>query len=477
MSSIEGRVVSSSVLKDADLCPYTDISLSWGQWVARAAIIAGIAFAVLVGNILTLGTPLICRLISDYSKKDLRMEIARRQIEHLRTAQLDEKSLEGIEDHFAKRVLYLKDQIRACHVQKDSVEKLYQTFQGFAKDEKFMRVFHDLGRHPAVQFLKDLSVKFRSAPMEDQIIDHARSRYRYVGKRTLEGTAAILRKDQEELGFRRKGLNSVFWALAHPDCWVHSLDSILFPHAYNSQQSNPTYCAHKMQYLGKQVEFIIGSTPFNDPVYSEIFSKCGREIRFNVMDWSEGHERGWIEKMQRIADQSEGLDHIAMGFSKREFLKSDAFINAYRDALLKQKIPMSNDEIRLLSEEIKGMFKDVDSQDRLTKHAILIAFDALMGAKMIHKKVQEEDSEEPLQIAIACKQCFDRGPIYFAAILYFLKNGEMDDTTFYLLAGLPMFRAPLSENRKQFDDRFRVYERFTQVMNLPAVLEERRAHL
>src|SRR5205085_721205 len=85
-----------------------------------------------------------------------------------------------------------------------SVELVYKQLQKLARHPGFSSTFARLEKdaHPAAQFLKVLSIKFRSADMSDLLIDHAREKLGDIqpdqdGKYSIGKTGEALR------GFRK----------------------------------------------------------------------------------------------------------------------------------------------------------------------------------------------------------------------------------------------------------------------------------
>jgi hypothetical protein len=524
-----------------------------GPWqktvaVAKKILLGAVVFVgTVLGNIVTFGIPTILSRVSNYKRNGIKKAVEKCQIEHVGTAlfcglkgkekwqkQSDQVSMDRSslfketnkngritenEEYFIQEVVGLRDQIcdlykqqKNSEVSVGSLEKVYLQFQKLVQNPNFMDVYHSLEPkdHSGVNFLKLLAAKFRSANVSDLLIQHAKSELGFVsqdadGGYTIGKTGEILAKYRDQPSFKQNFL----WAISHPFAWYHALNSRFLHNKYDSHEANPTYSVHEIEYPrndGKasiKARFIAGPTPFNDPVYEQIFSKNGHELRFNIMDMSkERNEAPWIKKMDRIAHESNGhTQQVVWGFStkkKKGFLKPtdlDPLINGYKNALLKEnacrslnssigvKIPealLSDQEIENACQHAKALIQELkpDLTQKAARHAALVIVDTMMATGMIIRYldglkdlVDDPNIDEDMRavhIAIACKQCFDRGPVYFAALMLFIRSlsnsKPLNEDEFYKITGLPVFRAPLNEGREQIKEKFSVYEKLAQTL-------------
>jgi len=502
-------------------------------------VIAG----TVVGNILTLGIPSFVSLYSNYNKKGVKEEIECRRIDHLYTAlfcslqgtdkwkvlneEVPESALTGNllnpdKDtlFFINEVKDLRMSISKLHdsrvekeIDLDSVEGVYKKFQHLANNIRFMSVYRSLepSDHPAVNFLKVLSAKFRSAEMTDLLIDHAKEKLGVVTPDQAAGYS-IAKTGDALAGFRKEPsfAQNFFWAISHPTNWFHSCESKWLQKKYDSHESNPTYTVQEVEYTTKNqktitARFTAGPTPFNDAAYQNIFLSNGHELRFNIMDTAKAEEHGWVTKMAQVANDSNGhLEHVVLGFvtkEKRGYLDAtelDPLIDGYQEALLAGNasrtiqdrkidngvmIPnhlLSDPQIQSACSHAKALVKGLkpDLSKKEARHAVLVAVDTMMalgtminyleGVKDLTEDKSVDEDMRAVYIAIACKQCYDRGPVYVAALQLFFRSLSQDtplsSNEFYQIAGLPLFRAPLGEGREQQEKKFAVYEAFAKML-------------
>lgn len=546
--SIYPTLIAREAVKQVKEQPHGRISkMPAGPWEKTVHVVKKILISIFVfvgtvlGNIATLGIPTAISLYSDGQKIDTKIEIEAAQIKHILTALkcglhgtdkwvpqssevlIDETSLlkeikgEPNEDqrYFVREVIGLRHQIAELQkrdVTVGSLEKIYKQFQKLVKEPRFMTVFRDLevSDHSAVNFLKILAAKFRSAKVSELLIQHAREELGELGPDPKVGGYSIGQTGEALAEYREKPSfkHNFLWAISHPFAWYHSCESQWLHKKYDSHESNPTYSVHEVEYstIANQTikaQFIAGPTPFNDPVYEQIFSKTNHELRFNIMDMSKkGSEDRWIQKMDRIANESNGhTQQVVWGFATKKkggFLKPtqiDPLIDGYRDALLHQnacrslesstgvKVPetlLSEGQVMKACEHAKALIKDLnpDLTKKSARHAALVIVDTMMatgtminyleGLKDLISNPKIDEDMRSVHIAIACKQCFDRGPVYFAALMLFFRSltnsNALSKEEFYKITGLPLFRAPLNEGREQIEGKFKVYEQLAQML-------------
>lgn len=518
--------------------------------VARAVIVGCIA---VIGNILTLGIPLACKFVADKKNKAVKEEIENNQIEHLYTAltiglsggdkwKMDSlnnsfqwnqtklaKEIEtfgiGREDaaYFAEKVLKLRDGIYVLKKQllngekaaPGSVEKVFDRFQKYARNPKFMNVFRALAQKDSApaNFLKVLAAKFHSPNMEGLVVQHAKVELGAI-EADMEGGYSVGKVGeaiggyQKETRFRRdRWYQKIIWAITNPVALYHSWESQARPDMYNSRESNPIHTVLSVKIPDGDGNFalarlVAGPSPFNDPVYRKIFLTEGHELRFDIMDTCKKHEYKMISKLDAMAKESKGhLEHVLYGFQSKADLgyldHTDAvsLIDGYRDVLLDSrtlrdqqsdhgvviaKHQLSDEEIEAACDETLALVQELDPDlsDPKARHAVLVLVDTMMSLGIIrnyfrnHKELFKDPNIDPdmkaLYIATACKQCFDRGPVYLSTLMLFLRSlsssKPLNEDEFYRIAGLPLFRAPLNEGREQLSRKSEVFEALTQIL-------------
>lgn len=518
--------------------------------VARAVIVGMIA---VIGNAVTLGIPLACKVVSDWGKKERKKEIETREIEHLYTAltiglsgeekwcinssknslQWDDHSLckeiesKGIakEDalYFAKKVLKLRNAvyelkaglIKGEKVEVGSVEKVFEKYQKYARSERFMRIFSILESEDCkvINFLKALAVKFQSTNIEEILIQNAKEELGPVEKDLPDGYSIgkigeAMLAHQDEIRFRRdRWYQKLIWAITNPVAFYHSWESLVLPDVYNSRDTNPFHAVHSIEINDAQgnkhlARLIAGPSPFNDPVFKKIFLKDAYELRFDIMDTNKKHEYSMIRNLEAIAQESNGhLEHVLFGFQikkDRGYLNHDRIeplIDGYEKILLDsrslrkyksdhgvviKKNHLSDEQIRAACEETKILMQELnpDLSDLGVRHAVLVAVDAMIALGIIqnyfknHKEILTNPNIDPdlksVYITAACKQCYDRGPVYLSAMMLFLRSlnssEPLSDSEFYRIAGLSLFRAPLNEGREQQSQKAKVFFSLTQML-------------
>lgn len=508
-----------------------------GRWeltvqLFKKILIAAFVFTgTLLGNLLTLGIPTLISRCSEMKKANVKQGI-----ETLRVARLQSALKCGLsgnekwrlkaaevpllqtlpnptkeETYFFSKVAQLREAVAKLKpTQPDAVETLYKQFQRLAKDPTFIKVFRDLEPtdHPAVNFLKLIAAKFRSADVSNLLIQHAKEELGSV--KPDQGAGFSIGKTGEALvEYRKKPSfkHNFLWAISHPFAWFHSCEGEWLHKKYDSHLSNPTYTVHQFDYTTQdrkkiRARFMAGPTPFNDPVYHKIFLKEGHELRYNIMDTAKAPEHAWIKKMDNASKESDGhLEHIVWGFATKEkqgYLEAselDPLIDKYEKALLNgcrtldcpkrdngvlipQKF-LSDPQIKEACRLTKSLLShlDIDLTHKSGRHAALVAVDTMMAMgiminylESLKHVVEDETIDEDMRaiyIATACKQCFDRGPVYFSALMLFFRSlnnsSPLTEEEFYKIAGFPLFRAPLNEGREQIHGKFTVYEQFAKM--------------
>ncbi len=501
-----------------------------------------VVVSTLVLNSLFLFIPAGLSLYSNFNKKSVQAEVETRRIEHLHTALM--RGLEGegkwkrqaseitheqllgpapkdeATDRFLAEVIELRDQISSLETSRKkgdvavgSVESVYKRLQKLAGDQQFMQVFRALEKvdHPAVNFLKLLSAKFRSANMSEVLVGHAKHELGEVtadknGGYSVGKTAEVLASYREKPSFAK----NFFWAISHPLGWYHSCESKWLQTQYDNNESNPTYTVQEVDYTTKgnkrlKVRFTAGPTPFNDDAYQKIFLREGRELRFNIMDTGKSEEHEWVRKMDEAAKSSNGhLEHVVLGFvtkEKRGYLESanlDTLIGGYQSALLDGNacrsiqprkvdngvvIPeklLSDEEIKGACSRAKALVRELnpDLTSKHARHAVLVVADTMMAMgtmvnylEGLKRTIEDESIDEDMRavfIAAACKQCYDRGPVYLASLMIFFRSltdsSSLTKDEFYRIAGIPLFRAPVNEGREQQEGKFAVYEELAEML-------------
>lgn len=473
--------------------------------VNRAAKLAIISIVAVLGNILTLGIPLACRLISDYRNRDKARAIENIQIDHLYTAVNDKGigslnwTIETLAQelnhsdglYFAEEVIHLRNQVYLLkekrengHLQPGSVEALYTTFQKLISDGRFLKIYREVEGQgsSAVRFIKALAQTFQTADVSGVLLDLAKEKLSGIlpekQSYTIRDTGDILSAYHERTtAFRRdSALQKFFWAVAHPEVLFHSWESNSSPEHYNPRLSNPSYAVHhdSFQINGERrsLRFLAGPTPFNDPVYREITSKSFPEVRFNIMDISKKHESVMIRNIEQVAEESNGyLKHALFGFvtkEKRGLLNPNtlnALIDGYKKALISEEL-LSDEEMTtcctLSQELIQEANPTLDLRDVKTRHAALVIVDTMISLAILMKEKGQID------VSLACKQCYDRGPVHFSALLLFVRSlrtaEPLTQDELYRIAGLPLLRAPLGEGREQLREKLAVYQKFTEIL-------------
>lgn len=389
------------------------------------------------------------------------------------------------------------------------VEALYEKFQAFAGSPTFVAIFKNLKsiepNNELVEFLENLAERFYSANMKELLQAHVQERIEDLSsgdhKYPIGKIGDVLKQERDRnLCFRKDGgLSCLFWGITHPQALYNSWTASSRPDLYRPGASNPTYVVDEMTMDRVQLKFIAGPTPYNDPIYKHFFLGSNYELRFDIMDTSHKNERHMIDEMQTVANESsKHSKHTVLGFAAEEKNAPmgetgvDDIINSYEEQLLSAKnnsaignaksirengmfIPyLSVEEIRLACEKAKNLVNGLQIgsetlKDKHTKHAILVVVDTMIALGTLIKSVQaHKDKREPLYVATACKQCFDRGPVYLLALRLFVRSLEKTDglssEEVYQIAGLPLFRAPLNEGREQISRKEIVLEAFTQML-------------
>ncbi|MBX7067326.1 MAG: hypothetical protein K1X28_08855 [Parachlamydiales bacterium] len=431
----------------------------------------------------------------------------------------------GKEDaaYFAEKVLKLRNAVyklklqlmNGKKVEAGSVGKIFEKFQKYARIERFMQIFRTLEPKDCapINFLKALAAKFHSADMEELLIQHAKEEIGPVEK-DMEGGYSIGKLGeamdicQRETRFRRdRWYQKIIWAITNPVAFYHSWESQARPDIYNSRESNPIQTIHSVEIpdgKGNMVlaRFIAGPSPFNDPVYRKIFLKEGYELRFDIMDTCKKHEYPMVKKLDTIAKESNGhLEHVLFGFQSKKDLgylnhtDVESLIDGYKDVVLDSralrdqetdhgvviaKHQLSDAQIKAACDETKALMQELnpDLTNRKARHAVLVAVDTMMALGIIrnyfqkHQSVLKDPNIDPdmksVYIATACKQCYDRGPVYLSTLMLFLRSlkssAPLSEDEFYRIAGLPLFRAPLNEGREQLSPKSEVFHHLTQML-------------
>lgn len=377
----------------------------------------------------------------------------------------------------------------------EDLKGTYKALQALLNKKGFVQSIHSVQKgdpaYPAVEFLLELTQILRSTNIEKELIEHARSKINpsiqpISEKRySLAQTAEAINRFNQECPYKRNNrVQSLFWAKDNPEHAHHSIHSNFYPEHYDSTRSNPTYVIQKMNYRtakGQSIDthLVAGPTPFNDPVYKHLFLKRAKELRFNVMDRGKANEKVMIHKMDQVADQSEGhLTHVVLGFKKGKYAKPktvDALIDGYKEHLIenhgsKGKNHLEDRQIKLACESAKSFVKQLnpDLSQKDTRHAILVIVDTMMALGMVINELENSTSTDPHFISVACKQCFDRGPVYMIALMIFLRSLDqgnlLTEEEFLHISGFPMIRAPLNEKRAQINRKFQVYQAFAHLI-------------
>lgn len=496
---------------------------------ARIKYLVAAIFAYLfsfVANCLTLLQPLDERWCWErkVSKVNEQMELARREkIEEaldlglgegdrfimwgessMRT-QSEERVFQDLQSHgissedakyFASKVWELKIDVETLAL--SSVKKFYKKFQKFAKEKRFVTIFQKAPESLASQFLKVLAVKYRSADLQKLLVDYAKGiEQESPSEYSIQETGKWVAKTEKEVAFKRDNWKEqAWWAAAHPDKICSSIKSQLLPELYDATGANPTYIVHKTSYQKIPIHFIAGPTPFNDPVYRNILGGDA-EFRINLMDSSSANEHGWIKNMHELSPDH----HAVWGFKSKKksgFLEHDhidPLLDAYKSALLEKqsartllgshqdngillpKALLSDEEIEKACDTTKELLKEIDPDlsTREKRHAAIVIADSFMSLKMLLRYLNNlsipkrgDPDMMAAQVAIACKQCYDRGPVHFMAMLLFLRSLKQDqplsEEEFYKIAGLPLFRSPVSEGRAQMASKSAVYKEFASML-------------
>jgi hypothetical protein len=473
-----------------------------GSWekivgvVKRALIGMVVFFGTVFGNLATLGIPTLIAHHSEGKREKIKNEIEGKRIEHLQSSMPESWSAQRKEDAlFIQQANVLKSEIGALNPSQPilgSLEEIYHRFQKLAGDPQFIQDFERLfaERHPAAIWVQELAGKFRSADVSNLLEQYSRERLGVVSTDLSNGYSIgkveeALREERKRFAFK----HNFFWAISHPSAWYHSLESKLLHKEYNSHESNPTYCIDQATYQRKDgkavaVHWIAGPTPMNDPVYEKIFLKGAHEFRSNVMDTTKPHEKVWIEQMSKTAANSNGhLEHLVWGFAtkdKKGYLEPkdlDTLLDRYQEAIEGEGSGVIIPETALTKEQRASAFKQTkellkelnpDLSTKSARHAVLMMVDTMMTLGALIQYLERVQDVTDVHIATACKQCFDRGPVYTAALQLFFRSLRGDQPLkaeeFYRLAGLPLFRAPLNEGREQLKAKFAVYESFSQII-------------
>lgn len=528
---------------------------AWGivGMIGKVARAIFVGFIAVLGNMVTFGIPLACKFVADKKKQAVKEEIEKQQIEHLYTAltiglsgkdkwKVDSlnnsfqwnqtkltKEIEalGIKKeeaaYFAEKVLKLRDSVYELQKQlldgekaaPGSVEKVFDRFQRYAKNGRFMNVFRALQEKDCapVNFLKALAAKFHSPNMEELVVEHAKQELGTIetdmdGGYSVGKIGETIAGYQKTTRFRRdKWYQKFIWAITNPAALYHSWESQARPDMYNSRESNPIHTVFSVKVPDGEGNFalarlIAGPSPFNDPVYRKIFLTEGHELRFDIMDTCKKHEYKMISKLDQIARESKGhLEHVLYGFQSKkdrgylDLTDAESLIDGYRDVLLESrtlrdqesdrgiviaKHQLSDDEIEAACDETLSLVQELDPDlsDPKARHAVLVLVDTMMSLGIIrnyfrnHKELFKDPNIDPdmkaVYIATACKQCYDRGPVYLSTLMLFLRSlgssKPLNEDEFYRIAGLPLFRAPLNEGREQLSRKSDVFERLTQIL-------------
>lgn len=470
----------------------------------KILIVSLVWIGAILGNLLTLGIPTLVSLISRVQRKDLKASIKERQLQHLQPVleyEFYSQGLEGSSKAFVEEVLQFQQEAR----QMRSPRAIYKKLQKLIKHNT--SVLHRLQEHPSIYFLKLLAAKFRSADVSDLLIEHAKEELGTIAPDQEEGYS-IAKTGEALVAYRNKPSfkHNFFWAISHPSGWQHSWEAEWLHKKYDSHASNPTYTIFETDYTAKNgpktARFIAGPTPFNDPVYYNLFLKGGHEVRYNIMDTSKRQERSWIGQMHQAAQDS-SVEHVVWGFAtkeKRGYLEQTELaplINRYEEGLLESRsldsptgvvVPdhLSEEEIRAACALTKELFANADLSEKAARHAVLVAIDTMLSLGILIRYLEQVETAEKdpdlkaVYVAAACKQCFDRGPVYLSALLLFFRSLHSDapltQEEFYRIVGVPLFRAPLNEGREQMKDKFVVYEHLAKNLNMKTLSEKTREY-
>lgn len=482
-------------------------------YARKAFMVTFVPFFVLLasiaGSTLTLGTPQICRLISRKNKSEVQQKIEERRKEYLLaiTPQFSHMDNETLTNEFTQLGLkpdqvapFVKNVLEIYQgIPTLSMERLYKKLQKLFSDPLFLEIIHSAPNATAVRFLTQVAIQFRLAPMKDIMVEYGQKKIGQVEDPTLDKVASVVANKTQETSFNQnRWYHLLFWGISHPGAWYHALETVFLPESYDSNESNATYEIDRTNYVNKRGEtvtarWIAGPTPFNDPVYAKAFLKDRHELRFNIMDTSKKGEYKMIKRMQEKADNSNGhLQHVIWGFDtkkKRGFLDAnniDDLLKGYEKTLMRDSrktgslsqdngilIPeglLSDSQIQKGCEIAKSLVTKLYGNKKLSKvdkMAILVTVDTMLALGILIQYLEKSKTSD-VTIAVACKQCFDRGPVYLAALQLFYRTLSSDklfsDIEFYQLAGLPLFRSPLNEDRAPLHERMQVYQQVMQMI-------------
>ncbi len=494
-----------NVTSNNGIIPFQQARLRFWDIAGKVVRAAVIAIAALVGNVLTLGIPLAYRLISDARKAPRKEEVEMKMIQHLCSFDLPKaKLVEEIKGHsvgsedaeyFASCVLHLNSQILNLKSKREvtvgSAASLHDEFKELAKEKRFIDIFNILEKQKSssAKFLKNLAMTFYSTNVQSIVETHGKRKFKDIQPDMEKGysiaqVGRALKKNREKGGFRKDTwYKAALWMITHPIQAYHSWESHARPDLYDSGKSNPTYMVEEIKMKdGGVIRVIAGPTPYNDPVHRHIWLRDCHELRFNNMDWSHTNEKHMVAAMQNVARLSDGhLKHVVLGFDAEEKKESldqielGALIDTYKKNLLKRAtkgvvIPvdlLNSDEIGKACDAAKSLVKELkpDLTKKESRQAVLVIVDTMMALAILMK---QQKLHKELHLSTACKQCFDRGPVYLLALRLFLRSFTTDQPLskkeFYEIAGFPLFRAPLNEGRKQVNDKAIVFEELTQIL-------------
>lgn len=436
--------------------------------LAKVALkVLAVAILALVGNVVTLGLPLLYRYrIADKTKERTQIKIVREQLIHLKDVTKFNKAIKNeilkvdkgekaCAEALQQRALTIIERIDVCDKEKLSdvqwVENLHKDVEKVSK--KLFPLVKTLKDSPTLRFFQSLITKLQTAPIvPSKLIDLKKVE-------NLADAKNFLEKEQKKTSFRKEGIFALFWAITHPLLFFHGWAFQTRADGYDPRYSNTTFSIYRKN----GVNCLIGPTPFNEESEKQITDKKLYFVHMDVCKTSE------LDRMQRFKTKlPKNGTFIAFGFkSKKPLLAEEDFIAEYQKRVKRRpllatgigtyipKEQLNDAEIDAVFNEVNKLFEGQSFDTEKKKLAALIVIDAFLALEIIRKN----KSKDELLVQIGCRQGFDRAPIFASAMMYLLerkeKNPDFAEVS-KIIAALPSIRAPIYEGRVQTKPKHRV---------------------
>lgn len=501
---------------------------------AHQAIIPIICVAAFFALVPTVS--LSCRAISYCRTRNIRSEVVDAQLKHLNEAfkcALGDRAFKLAQDEdriaddmdigtikkavfktgkvternsewFSKKVIQLRDEVRALTMDKrnvslNSVEQAYSKFQALAENERFRDIYKEMKNEDleCMDFLKILAMKFRTAFVGKVMGSYAQRELPSTrgGTTPSEIGDVVLRHQDSGFNFKRsKPHQWIPWILAYPDRCSSAAVSNDAPKFYDSMADNNAVCFMKAECHGVPISLVAQPTLATDPVFDLIGADASNQIIVNLLDACKSHEYPWIEQLEKRTKGSKS-DHLVFGFTSKK--KSDLMncpktwelLNSYKASIKREgrsisskgmgtyisSNDLSDEEINASFKQISELLKENLSLSKKKKQAVLALADAMLAFKKILKKAEgmkgsiDADVDETMRgltVSVGCKQCQDRGPIILMALMLLMRAHKsekpLSQEEFYQIASV-VLRAPVNEGRIQLQEKAEVTKELFQL--------------